>query len=158
MVRNERERAVPALSMAVGLLAVLGLLGAGFGIALAQTGGAADETYSPFSGKISYKTYCMNCHGVDGRGDGYLADSLKKKPTDLTVLAKKNDGAFPAERLWASIDGREAIKAHGTREMPVWGDAFLWPDTSPERQAEAKRKIGELVEYVRSIQDPPASK
>lgn len=154
MVRNGRERRKRSLSIAVGLLAALGIA---VGIAVAQAGPPA-ETYSAFSGKISYKTYCMNCHGVEGKGDGYLADSLKQKPTDLTVLAKKNNGAFPAERVWGSIDGREAIKGHGSREMPVWGDAFLWPDTSPERQAEAKRKVGELVEYVRSIQDPPAAK
>lgn len=156
MSRNERERVTRTLSIAIGLLVVTAVAGAVTGMAVAQKGGSAAESYSAFNGKISYKTYCMNCHGVGGKGDGYIADSLKQAPTDLTVLAKKNNGAYPAERVWASIDGTEAIKEHGTREMPIWGEAFLWPDSTPERQAEAKRKIGELVEYLRSLQDPPA--
>ena len=158
MSRDERERGVSAVARTLVLLAAAAVLCLCSGVAVAQGGNATGEKYSAFNGKISYKTYCMNCHGVEGKGDGYLADSLQKKPTDLTVLAKKSDGAYPVEQVWASIDGREEIKAHGSREMPVWGEAFLWPDTTPERQAEAKRKVGELVEYVRTLQNPPASK
>jgi hypothetical protein len=39
--------------------------------------------------------------------------------------------------------------------MPLWGDIFLWPEgDSPERRAHVERKIGELVEHLRTIQEP----
>ena len=69
--------------LAVALLAVA-LLAAGWSVA---SGEESEPVYSAFNGKASYKIYCMNCHGVSGKGDGYLADSLKVKPTDLTAIA-----------------------------------------------------------------------
>lgn len=55
----------------------------------------------------------------------------------------------------ASIDGRIEVKEHGRREMPVWGDAFVWPEEeSPARREQVRKKIGDLVEFVRSIQEP----
>ena len=113
---------------------------------------SGSETYSPFNGKVTYRVYCLNCHGPAGKGDGYLADSLKVRPTDLTGLAKENGGAFPEDRVLAAIDGREQVKEHGLREMPVWGDAFLWPEDNAEQRAKAERKVRELVEFVRTIQ------
>ena len=130
----------------------------GLAASAAQTAAAPDEkqAYSIFNGKQSYKSFCANCHGVEGKGDGYLAPNLSARPTDLTALAKKNGGVYPAERVGASIDGRAAVKEHGRREMPVWGDAFIWPEQeSPERREAVRRKIGELVEFLRSVQDPP---
>lgn len=44
---------------------------------------------------------------------------------DLSVLARDNGGVFPVERLYAVIDGREAVAAHGGRDMPVWGDEYV---------------------------------
>ena len=79
--------------------------------------------------------------------------------TDLTRLTEKNDGTFPAERLTQVIDGRAEVAAHGSREMPVWGDLFLWPEgDSPERRAQVDRKIGELVAYIRAAQKPAEKK
>ena len=146
----------PARRFAIGFSAVLAL-----GVTLAGWSARAAEdedetpTYSAFNGKQTYRTFCVNCHGAGAKGDGYLVDSLKAKPADLTQLAKRNGGEFPAERVRASIDGTAEVKGHGMREMPVWGDVFLWPDgDSPERREHVKRKIGELVEYLRSIQEP----
>jgi len=130
----------------------------GVSVLVAQQAAETDkqETFSIFNGKQSYKSFCANCHGVEARGDGYLANSLGAKPTDLTALAKKNGGIYPADRVSASIDGRVEVKEHGRREMPVWGDAFIWPEEeSPERREAVRRKIGELVEFLRSIQEPP---
>ncbi|MBP1642952.1 MAG: hypothetical protein H6Q03_1621 [Acidobacteria bacterium] len=112
-----------------------------------------EQVYSAFNGQQSYKTLCMNCHGVEGRGDGYLVENLRVRPTDLTRIAESNGGVFPADRVRASIDGREQIAGHGQREMPVWGDVLVWTEQdTAERQAQVKTKIGELVEFVRSIQ------
>jgi len=121
--------------------------------------GAEDENdqpaYSPASGRITYRTYCANCHGDTGLGDGYIADTLNRKPADLTRIAARNGGEYPAERVRATIDGREEVKSHGRREMPLWGDVFLWPEgDSPERRAFVERRIGELVAFLETIQVP----
>ncbi|MCL4837232.1 MAG: c-type cytochrome [Thermoanaerobaculia bacterium] len=152
MREKQRKSTGRGTILAVGLLAAVALV-AGWSAASGQEG---EPVYSAFNGKVSYKVYCMNCHGVGGKGDGYLADSLKAKPTDLTAMAVKNGGEFPFERAMKSVDGR--TPGHGSREMPVWGDAFLWPEDNPERRAEVQQKIGDLVEYLRSIQEPPVAK
>ena len=115
--------------------------------------------YSALNGERTYKTYCAGCHGVGGTGDGYIAETLRKRPTDLTGLSEANDGAFPEARVQAVIDGQAEVRSHGQREMPVWGDVFLWPDgDTPERREVVKRKLGELISYLKSIQRPSEAK
>jgi mono/diheme cytochrome c family protein len=72
-------------------------------------------------GKIEYQSNCASCHGIDAKGDGPVSGELKKRPPDLTVLAKKNGGVFPLNFVYRIIDGRDEIASHGSREMPVWG-------------------------------------
>ncbi len=139
--------------------ATLAALAAGvLGLALAAGAALAADTapiYSTAVGKATYATYCASCHGMDLRGKGEIATTLSSKPTDLTRLTEKNDGAFPTERLTQVVDGRAEVAAHGTREMPVWGDLFLWPEgDSPERRAQVDRRIGELLAYIRAQQAP----
>jgi hypothetical protein len=64
---------------------------------------------------------------------------------DLTRLARRQGGRFPAEQLRRIIDGRTTLPPHGTRTMPVWGQAF-----SSEQQA--NRLIDLLVQYLQSMQ------
>lgn len=139
-----------------------GLAAGVFGLALTASAALAADTapiYSTAVGKATYATYCASCHGVDLRGKGDIAATLSSKPTDLTRLAEKNDGVFPEERLSQVVDGRAEVAAHGTREMPVWGDLFLWPEgDSPERRAQVERKIGELLAYIRQLQAPAETK
>jgi hypothetical protein len=52
-----------------------------------------------------YIAYCASCHGQDGRGNGPAAPALKTHPTDLTLLAAKNDGKFPDAHIAAIIKG-----------------------------------------------------
>ncbi|KAB2957992.1 MAG: cytochrome c [Thermoanaerobaculia bacterium] len=148
MHRTESPRPGPGALSGVLLLIAASL------VCAAAAGRAEEEpAYSAFNGKQSYKTLCMNCHGVEGKGDGYLVENLRVRPTDLTVLAQKNGGVYPADRVRASIDGREQVTGHGLREMPVWGDVLVWTEQdSAERQLQIQRKIGELVEFIRSIQ------
>ena len=56
-----------------------------------------------------------------------MSNELKKRPADLTVLAKRNNGVFPLNSVYRIIDGRDTIASHGTREMPVWGYRFVPP-------------------------------
>lgn len=139
---------LPSLRFALAVFAAL----AWGGVSLA----AGDEpVYSSAAGSITYRTYCANCHGSDARGEGYIAPTLRVPPTDLTRLAADNGGVFPEDKVRAQIDGRTEVRAHGSREMPIWGEIFVWPEQdSPERRAHVERKIGELVAFVESIQAP----
>jgi mono/diheme cytochrome c family protein len=71
----------------------------------------AAEVLDP--GKAEYHSSCASCHGIDGKGNGPVSADLKVPPSDLTVLAKKNNGAFPFYSVHEIIDGRKAVIAHG---------------------------------------------
>lgn len=131
---------------AVGL-AALGLAMSG---ALAQAG-----KYD--MGKYEYQAKCASCHGVDGKGDGPMRKALTKAPPDLTTYAKRNGGAFPTQLAWQVIDGRTMESgAHGSREMPVWGQDFrreVWrPEPGPKPEWYVAGRIAALVDYLESIQ------
>ena len=83
--------------------------------------------FAKHSGKREYESHCATCHGVSGKGDGPRAAVLPIRPADLTMLAQRNGGIFPAERVAGIIDGRLSteVVAHGDRTMPVWGITFL---------------------------------
>ncbi len=68
--------------------------------------------------------YCNACHGMEGRGNGPAATALQPPPADLTRIAQRRDGLFPVAEVTAVIDGRTIIPAHGSREMPIWGERF----------------------------------
>src|SRR5271169_1676800 len=73
------------------------------------------------SGQYWYSNYCASCHGKTGKGDGPVAKVLTKTPADLTKLSEANGGAFPYAHVYETIDGKDEVAAHGTREMTVWG-------------------------------------
>jgi len=110
-----------------------------------------DKVPATVSGSVSFRTYCATCHGADARGDGPMTDNLRVRPPDLTLIARRNEGRFPADNVRRIIDGRSPLKGHGGPEMPVWGDAFR---SSSDAYSEARvaEKINALVEYLKSIQ------
>jgi mono/diheme cytochrome c family protein len=106
------------------------------------------------SGEISFALYCVSCHGEFGKGDGPVASALNTPPADLTRLVAKYDGVFPADQVYQFIDGRRDVLAHGTRDMPVWGNIWSEKDGHPIEPELVDERIRELVEYIRSIQAP----
>ena len=143
-----------AMKTSARLLMVAGLAAFSAAPASAQTpGGAAPESHT--SGKSVFTTYCASCHGESGRGNGAVAIFLRRPPADLTQIAIRNKGTFPAERVYQQIDGRQVVKPHGESQMPVWGDAFSKSATVSDERA-IKDKITALVQYLESIQEHPA--
>jgi mono/diheme cytochrome c family protein len=108
------------------------------------------KSTSPTSGHDMYVAYCAACHGTDGKGAGPAAEALKVPPTDLTVLSKNHGGEFPSDRVISVIRGEDELAAHGTREMPIWGQLF-WT-TSRGNQAEVHLRVRNLTEYIKSLQ------
>lgn len=122
---------------------------------VAPRGVLAQQRLDVPPGKGSFDRYCASCHGVDGKGDGPLANLLNQKPTDLTLLAKKNNGNFPAQRVARIIDGREEIAIHGPRDMPVWGQRFGQAEEAAGQQTSQtaiREQIQLLLEYLEKIQ------
>lgn len=101
-----------------------------------------------------FRTYCATCHGPAGRGDGPLAGAMRRKPADLTEIAKRNGGEYPSEIVYRTIDGRTPVRGHGGPDMPVWGDAFARSHDGGD-EAAVKQRIDSLVEYIRTLQVKP---
>ena len=107
-------------------------------------------------GITEYELACMACHGVDGRGDGPLAKTLKARPSDLTQISKASGGRFPSKKVGEMIDGRAAVAAHGSREMPVWGDRYRAAESGNRPkivEQRARAQIDALVKYVQTLQE-----
>lgn len=128
------------------------------------TGGfaaAAEKKLKADPGKQEYENSCALCHGKDGKGTGAINDLLKKAPADLTTLAKKNKGVFPFDRVYAMVDGREIIRAHGDRDMPAWGNRYssdsvkaaeYYMDVPYDAEMYARSRILALIDYLNRIQ------
>jgi hypothetical protein len=124
----------------------------------AQSSETAPESNLNLSlGDKDFRTYCAPCHGLQGKGDGVVAEFLAIEPTDLTVLARDNAGKFPRDRVAETVDGRREVRVHGARDMPVWGDWFKAEADQPglkdaSREAVVQSRIDNLLLYLESIQ------
>lgn len=96
-----------------------------------------------------FREYCSPCHGSGGRGDGPAAPALKTVPADLTRLSVRNGGKFPEARVRRYIEGLDEISAHGSRDMPVWGQALR---ALPGGDSGVKLRIEGLTKHVESLQ------
>ena len=105
---------------------------------------------SPASGAEMYKTYCAVCHGLNGTGNGPAAEALKTPPADLTTMAARNGGRYPALRVSAILRGEDVLAAHGSKDMPIWGK-LLW-SVSGSHESEVLQRVKNLNRYIESLQ------
>jgi len=108
-----------------------------------------------------FTTYCSVCHGRDAKGNGPVAKELKTPPADLTGIAARAGGEFPADKIFKTIEGLDMPAAHGTSDMPIWGALFvrqavgegvLIEDAKTAARV-ATDRIMRLVRYLESIQE-----
>lgn len=104
---------------------------------------------SPASGPEMFNMYCAVCHGKDGKGGGPAAAALKKVPTDLSQLTKAHNGKFPGPAVAQAINGDQSIVAHGSKDMPIWGELFR---QTGQNEAEVRLRIANLTKYVEGLQ------
>jgi len=132
-------------------IATLGLLAMATTAAIAQPKieKVPPVATSPASGKEMFNAYCAVCHGAGGKGDGPAAKALNKAPANLTQLAAKNDNKFPDAVVSRYIAGDDAVAAHGTRDMPMWGQVFHSMGSSA---AVDQLRIRNLTDYVKTLQ------
>lgn len=100
-------------------------------------------------GKAHFEKYCIGCHGMDGKG--LAIDSLQTQPADLTrITASRRLKSFPVQEIALVIDGRDFVRHHKTRDMPIWGEEFKMEGNLDEHQL--RGKLGEIIAYLMSIQ------
>jgi len=85
----------------------------------------ADEAVSPLPrdttdaavirGGIAFRTYCVLCHGTEGKGDGRAAKMYTPRPANLTVSPFNDAYKEMIIRGGGASVGRSAY-------MPPWGD------------------------------------
>lgn len=118
-------------------------------------------------GKSEFQSSCASCHGADGKGKGPVSAQLKVPASNLTLLVKNNNGVFPTNAVFETIYGSKTIPAHGTREMPIWGERFnpivnlphavdpsYWKLAGPEQSPEVvvRARILAVIDYLNRIQ------
>lgn len=101
-------------------------------------------------GQKMYVEYCAACHGAKAKGDGPAAPALEQKPTDLTMLAVRNNGRFPRIDVKYALTTNEKRHAPEAANMPTWCPAFRSLDrVHPEL---ASLRAENLVRYLESLQ------
>jgi mono/diheme cytochrome c family protein len=147
MTSFTRQAAGPIAGVGIFIAAVSSLAGA----PRQDPKPGEQQHVTEYVGSDLYRNYCAVCHGTAARGDGPLADKMKKRPPDLTQFAKQNGGTFPSAMVADIIDGRRAVPGHGGPDMPVWGDAFKGSQAGGSEEA-VKARIEELVKYLETLQ------
>lgn len=105
------------------------------------------------SGKKMYIDYCAPCHGIAGKGDGPAAPAFKMPPANLTLLAKNNGGNYPAGYVANVLQFGTSIRAHGSKDMPIWGRLFASLSASyGTARAESALRINRLSDYIETLQ------
>jgi mono/diheme cytochrome c family protein len=138
---------------ALGVLILTGLAAAASLDGQVRPDAARPAEPDPLTGSISFDLYCASCHGRSGQGDGPAASSLRTTPADLTLLSRRSGGAFPRERVMATIDGSSGSAIHGGPDMPVWGPTFRALDPNGREEV----RLRNLVAFVESVQRPAAA-
>lgn len=105
----------------------------------------------PFGGQELYTELCAVCHGIGGHGDGPASAALKAMPTDLTQLAKQANGKFPGASVRRYIEGADMVAAHGSREMPIWGQAFRSLSVD-NPMAQVELRVNNLTKFIEGMQ------
>jgi mono/diheme cytochrome c family protein len=110
------------------------------------------------TGKYEYDTHCAGCHGSSGKGDGPYVRLLRAGIAlpNLTELSKKNGGVYPFLRVYWTIDGTVRVRAHGSQDMPIWGQVYKFEshnlDPFYDPELFARTKTFALTEYIWRLQ------
>jgi mono/diheme cytochrome c family protein len=87
---------------------------------------------SVIRGSIAFRTYCVLCHGAQGKGDGRAAKMYTPKPANLTV------SPFPDQYKEMIIRGG-GVSVGRSAFMPPWGDELT------------NEQIVDLVAFLREL-------
>lgn len=107
------------------------------------------------SGEEDFANYCSACHGMSGKGDGEIANSLARRPADLTQLSAKNGGVFPTTQVMAKIWGYTGGRS-GAEIMPNFGpllESDLVPyDGGDGIMTPTPLRLVQIAEHLKTLQ------
>jgi mono/diheme cytochrome c family protein len=83
-------------------------------------------------GSIAFRTYCVLCHGAEGKGNGRAAKLYVPRPADLTVSPFNDAYKEMIIRGGGAAVGRSAY-------MPPWGDELT------------EEQIKDVVAFLREL-------
>ena len=83
-------------------------------------------------GGIAFRTYCVLCHGANGKGDGRAARMYTPRPANLTVSPFNDKYKEMISRGGGASVGRSPY-------MPPWGDELT------------EEQIHDLVAFLREL-------
>jgi cytochrome c oxidase cbb3-type subunit 3 len=101
-------------------------------LCLAPAAWAADMA----AAKQNYDTFCVKCHGQNGKGDGPAAGTLSTKPRDFTdcaAMSKVSDATL------FNVIKNGGAAAGLSKDMQAWSSGF------------EDDEIHDLVAYVRTF-------
>ncbi len=80
-----------------------------------------------YEGRRLYVSYCLLCHGADGKGDGPLAKAMKISPADLTTTVRSRSDTILTKIITG--EGRQTITGRDrhnllSEAMPEWNEVF----------------------------------
>jgi len=104
---------------------------------------------SAASGKEMFNSYCASCHGLNAKGDGPAAPAMNRKPADLTALARKNGGKYPAEKVITTLMQYNTL-GHGSKDMPVWGPLLF--SVSHDDPGVVELRTKNIASYIETLQ------
>lgn len=107
------------------------------------------------SASEDFAAFCAPCHGAQGRGDGPAAEGLTPRPKDLTAIAARRGGTYPATEIMAKIWGYTGGR-DGARVMPKFG-ALLQSEVVPYDGGDGiltptPLRLVQLADYLKAIQ------
>ena len=105
-------------------------------------------------GPSAYQENCASCHGADATGGGPAARDLAVAPPDLTMIAARNGGVFPTDRVMSTIDGLDR-GTHFSAAMPEFGAGDLGETVIVEEDGlgtPVPIKLLVLTQYLEAIQ------
>lgn len=123
--------------------------------AITLAGAASAQNTDVQNGQDLFLYFCAECHGKDAESIGPIAEMLAIEPPELTTLAERNGGKFPAEAVAKQIDGRIIVANHG--DMPVFGPyleteqsvAIKLPSGQPMM---VTQHLADLISYLKTVQ------
>jgi hypothetical protein len=75
---------------------------------------------------------------------------MRIPPADLTTLARRHDGKYPAGYVGAILMFGRDFAAHGADDMPVWGSRFK--DLDPTHDPVGQHHVDDVVAYIATLQ------
>jgi mono/diheme cytochrome c family protein len=100
-------------------------------------------------GRATFGKFCVVCHGERGDGKAQGASALNPRPANLRTLTKRF-GTFPADHIRSVIKGTDDVTSHSSA-MRAWSAMLIASANGSD--AEAARRLDDMVAFIQSIQD-----